>query len=244
MVEYYPDFRYVFWLSMRCKCENMKKFSSLLVVGFFTTLLLTCTNQTSTVVFIGDSLTDGDGVLDDSNFVSLLDSRSAHLNAINQGRSGWSTTAYLKNEHRDEIVQSIPPTADVLVIQLGANDLRIHGHSKETINQIIQNLEKLIALFQGRAPEAGIVLMAPTGMDPDRLSPRMKEAGFGPQTNEYLELLSRAYDDLAQGNDYTYLTLFGVLDKGMTFDGAHPTSAGHKAIADHIWNNYLEDYLK
>jgi acyl-CoA thioesterase-1 len=221
----------------------MKKFRCLLAVGFLSILLLACVDQTKTVVFIGDSLTDGDGVPDDSNFVSLLDSRSEHLNAGNQGRSGWSTTAYLKEEHRDDVLQNIPAGADVLVIQLGANDLRVHGHSEATIEQTVKNMEELINLFQQAVPGAEIVLMAPTGMEPGRLSPRMKEAGFGAQTNQYLGMLSRAYNDLAEKNHYSYLTLSGVLDEGMTLDGAHPTTAGHKKIAEHIWNHYLEDYL-
>lgn len=222
----------------------MKNIRCLLAVGSLLMLLLACADQTTTVVFIGDSLTDGDGVPDDSNFVSLLDFQSEYLNAINQGRSGWSTTAYLKQEHRDEILQSIPAKADVLVIQLGANDLRVHGHSKETIRQTVRNMEQLINILQRRAPDSEIVLMAPTGMEPDRLSQRMKEAGFGAQTNAYLTELSQAYAALAARDGYGFLSLFGLLETGMTLDGAHPTVAGHRVIADYIWNNYLEDYLK
>jgi len=104
-------------------------------------------------------------------------------------------------------------------------------------------MEQLITLFQNRAPDAEIVLIAPTGMEPDRLTPRMKKAGFGAQTNVYLEMLSNTYEDLAETNNYNFLTLFGVLENGMTLDGAHPTAAGHAVIAEHIWNSFLEEYL-
>jgi len=187
------------------------------------------------VVCVGDSLTAAEGVRHDQGFTAKLDRRSDRVAFIQQGRSGWASTSYLRR--MNEVLRALPSDADVIIIQLGANDLRIDGHSDKTIVRTARNVGRIADIFKAHAPGARIVIMAPPTMIPDKLTRRLRDAGFCEHSPSFLGELSDAYRDLAARRNCGFIDLFDVLDKGDTIDGAHPNDSGHTKIADKIWRS-------
>jgi len=191
------------------------------------------------VVCVGDSLTAAEGVRPEEGFPAKLDARSERIAVVQQGRSGWPTTAYLRRI--DEVLAALPADADVILLQLGANDLRMDGHSDETVARTADNLGELIDRLRGRAQRAKLVVLAPPTMVPEELTPRLREAGFGAHSPPMLHKLSAAYRDLAARKSCGFIDLFPLLAPGDTLDGAHPNDAGHTKIADEIWRRLAGD---
>jgi len=186
------------------------------------------------IVCVGDSLTAAEGVPREQGFAAKLARRSNQITVIQQGRSGWPTTAYLRR--MDDVLEALPTDAGVIVIQLGANDLRVDGHSDETVARTVANMGRIIDVFRAHSPEAKIVVMTPPTMIPEKLTPRLRQAGFGPHSPPVLGRLSDAYRDLAASKNCGFIDLFPVLANGDTLDGAHPNDSGHTKIADEIWH--------
>jgi lysophospholipase L1-like esterase len=69
---------------------------------------------------------------------------------------------------------------------------------------------------------------------PDELTPRLRKAGFGPETPRFLRLLRDAYRERAARGGFGVIDLSGVLRPGETLDGAHPTPEGHAALARRV----------
>jgi lysophospholipase L1-like esterase len=186
------------------------------------------------IVFVGDSLTAGFGVDPKDNFVAKLEAMSARATFVGQGRSGWSTLAYLNAI--EEVLAAIPVDADVLVIQLGANDLKESGHTDEVVRKTAANMEKLADRFHAKSPRLRLVLMTPGPFFPKALSEMLRDAGYGPQTPEYLAKLRDAFRDVARRRGFGFIDVTEALtDPADTLDGAHPTPQGHAKLAEAIW---------
>ena len=190
------------------------------------------------LLFIGDSFTAGDGVEENKIFPSLVGQELTGINAINQGRSGWPTSAYLRRW--DEVAESLPESAEVVFVQLGANDLRVDGHSQETIEQCAQNMEVIVGRIQTLLPKAKIVLMSSVKIEEAQLTDKIREAGFGKHSNRYLRHIGKSYKKLAKAKDFDYIDLIAKLPKHNTHDGAHLNEAAHEIVAAVILR-YLEN---
>ena len=85
------------------------------------------------MVCIGASITAGQGVKPSECYVGLLKARAEKLNlnleVIGQGRSGWSTGAYVHNA--EKVVEAMPADATIVTILLGTNDTREDGSLEE-----------------------------------------------------------------------------------------------------------------
>ncbi len=196
-------------------------------------LLLGCNPSESsrTILFLGDSLTEGDGVDGALTFTALVGENPKSFHSINQGRSGWSTEAYLR---RWEEVEAAFPTerVDVILIQLGANDLRVFGHAEATALECKKNMEIIIARLRSAFPEAIICLMSSPKLDSNMLSDPIIEAGFGQHSNTYLGLIRDHYEKLAGEFEIKFLDLYNQLSvDGHTLDGAHLNEKGHRMAA-------------
>ena len=186
------------------------------------------------LVIPGDSMTAAEGVSANEGFPALLnDIGGESLQVIGQGRSGWPTTSYLKR--MDEILPSIPKDADWILLQLGANDLRVHGQNEKTVQQTAENMVSILRLFQKKAPQAKLVLVSPPTMVPNELSKRIRDAGFGEQSPEWLAKLATAYEAKAKANNWHFISLHDTLAPGHTLDGAHANARGHRRIATTLW---------
>jgi lysophospholipase L1-like esterase len=183
------------------------------------------------VVCVGDSITLGEGVKQEENFVSLLGAGNSRWKTVNQGRSGWSTSAYL--ERRQQVLSAIPGDADMVLVLLGTNDI-LEGRPDATVAKIARQIDQLTDLIHERAPKAEIVLMTPLNVFPINLSERLRRAGFGEQSAQDLKLVGDALRDLAKRKEYRAVDLYPALTASDTLDGVHPNAAGHRHIKDAI----------
>lgn len=172
-------------------------------------------SETIKVLCLGDSLTEGYGVLPEEAYPSLLE-KSLHakghknVEVINAGIAG-STTASAWSR----LNWQLRANPKILILALGAND-GLRGLSLEEVHS---NLERAIVLAQERGVT---VLLAGMQLPPN----------YGPKYTEKFRLV---YANLAQKH-HTALIPF-LLDgvagekKLNQADGIHPNAAGHRLIA-------------
>ena len=176
--------------------------------------------QSQTILFFGNSLTEGLGVDDAEAYPAeirkILDSLHYDYEVINAGLSGETTAA---GKNRISWVLNQP--VDIFVLELGAND----GLRGIPLQETRRNLQAIIDTVKKKSPEAEIIL---AGM---QIPPNM-----GP---EYTEEFQQIYPDLAEKND-TYLIPF--LLKGVAGrpelnqdDGIHPNAEGYDIVAQNVW---------
>jgi acyl-CoA thioesterase-1 len=172
------------------------------------------------VVFLGNSITAGYGIDPKNAFPALIQERADEIglpvDMINAGVSGETTAGGLRR-----IDWLLRQQVDVLVIELGANDglrgLPVGG-TKANLRQIIDRTREVY-------PEAAIVL---AGMQiPPNLGPL------------YARRFRNIFPDLAEEQDTELIpfVLDGVagIDRLNQPDGVHPTAAGHRIIAETVW---------
>jgi acyl-CoA thioesterase-1 len=171
------------------------------------------------VVFLGDSLTAGQGVERSQAYPALMEERmrSAGFDfpVVNAGISGDSTENGLAR--LDKILRS--PVA-VLLVELGVNDALMHHR---TPDQIRSNLARIVV--RGRAAKARVVL---AGMKIPLAFPEDYRRGF----EEVYPSLAREY-----GLPLVPFLLEGVggdprFNQG---DGIHPNAEGYRIVADVVW---------
>jgi len=182
-----------------------------------------------TVVFLGDSITEGATTQRKVNFVSLLAQRHPDMRFINQGRGGWSTKNYV--QRWGEIIPTLPLKMDAAVLQLGSNDLWQTGHTDETVAAAAANMKTLADNLKRRFPGARIILAAPPTMFPQQFSDKLGEV-FGTRSLPRLREIGKAYETLAAEQGYDFVDLYPVFtEPGHTTDGAHASAEGHRRIA-------------
>jgi lysophospholipase L1-like esterase len=183
------------------------------------------------IVCLGDSITLGEGVRNEENFISLLGAANPGWETVNDGRSGWSTATYL--ERKQQVVPAIPENAGIILILLGTNDI-LHGHADDSVARVSRQMDQLTDLIHKRVPKAEIVLLTPTNVFPSDLSGRLRGAGFGEKSPQDLKLIGNALRDLADRKGYRCVDLYQAVTAGNTLDGVHPNAAGHRQIKDAI----------
>ena len=171
------------------------------------------------VVFLGDSLTAGQGVERSQAYPALVEERmrSAGFDfpVVNAGISGDSTDNGLA---RLERILRYPVA--VLLVELGVNDALVHRRSPD---QIRSNLARIVV--RGRTAKARVVL---AGMKIPLGFPDDYRRGF----EEIYPSLAREYD----------LALVPFLLEGVggdprfnQGDGIHPNAEGYRIVADVVW---------
>jgi acyl-CoA thioesterase I len=174
-----------------------------------------------TIVIIGDSLASGYGVGSDESYPSLLQKWIRDLGwkdqVINAGVSGSTTT-----DGRSRIGSVLRRKTDVLVIALGGNDF-LRGIDPDAIKQ---NLISMIQQTRQKYPRATCVL---AGMEVPPLV-----------GGDYVDKYNALFADVAARTDCMFVPGFlnGVMGvPGMTLgDQIHPTVAGQKLLAEHLWS--------
>jgi acyl-CoA thioesterase-1 len=184
--------------------------------------------QAQTVLFFGDSLTAGYGLDPAQAFPALIQAKiTAHgwdFQVINAGLSGETTAGGLRRI--DWVLQR--PIA-VFVLALGAND----GLRGLPLADAKRNLQAIIDRTRDKYPRVKIVL-----------------AGMQVPTNlgrEYTTGFRTMFPALAAANNATQLPFLlegvgGVPALNLP-DGIHPNPAGHKIIAENVWQ-VLEPLLR
>tara|TARA_R110000824_G_scaffold7892_3_gene35757 strand:- start:113260 stop:113874 length:615 start_codon:yes stop_codon:yes gene_type:complete len=175
--------------------------------------------ETFTVLFLGDSLTEGLGLEPDQAFPNLIAERLrtegyGHINVINAGISG-STSASAR-ERMQWYVRSEP---DLVILALGAND----GLRGLTVENMKLNLASAIEIAL-----ANDVRVALTGM----LTP----PNMGP---EYTSEFAQVFPDLAAEYDLPLMPFLlqdvAAIPELNQADGIHPNLAGSRIVAENVY---------
>jgi acyl-CoA thioesterase I len=179
--------------------------------------------ETFTILFLGDSLTEGLGLEPEQAFPSLIDERLKaegynNISIINAGISGSTSASAL--ERMQWYVRSRP---DLVILSLGAND----GLRGLDVQNMKINLAKTIEFAQSND-----IQVALTGM---LTPPNMGE--------EYTTSFAQVFPDLASEYNLDFMPFLlqdvaGIPELNQA-DGIHPNPEGSRIVADHVYNFLL-----
>lgn len=185
-------------------------------------------DTTPVVLFLGNSLTAGLGLLPEQAYPALvqakIDSAGLDFRVVNAGVSGATSADGLRlvGGYLDRPVVAV-------VLELGANDM-LRG---QDLGATRANLQAIIDSVRARRPGARIVIagmQAPPNLGPD-----------------YTRSFRAIYPALARRNDAALVPflLAGVAaDTALNqADGMHPNAAGERIVADNVWK-VLEPVLR
>ena len=206
------------------------------IVLFITLAIVSgsCEDDRRTMLFLGDSLTSGAGLDEKHAFPALVNQQIPEFRVLNQGRPGETTNGFLKNW--ENIEDDFPARADIVFIQLGANDLAQNGVAQSSVTNCINNMETILFRLERRFPQAKIVLMSSTKIDWSAVSQNVKDEKYDPEFNGYLSRIAAGYAIIAKNNGYSFVDLNRTVPMGNTLDGAHLSKSGHKVAAKVIMN--------
>jgi acyl-CoA thioesterase-1 len=173
-----------------------------------------------TILFVGTSLTAGQGLPQDDAFPAMiqerLDSLAMPFEVVNAGSSGETTSGLLSR--LDWLLRG---QFDVLVLETGAND-GLRGIPPETVRA---NLDSILTRIRRSRPAAVVALVQMEALP-----------NYGPR---YGQSFHQLYVDLAAKHGVALLPflLDGVAGHARLnqSDGIHPNLDGERIVADNIW---------
>jgi len=184
------------------------------------------------IAALGDSLTQGYGLVQEEGFVpqlqAWLDAQGADVSLINAGVSGDTTAGGLAR-----VGWTLEPQVDAMIVALGGNDL-LRGLDPA---QARSNIEGILKAAQAADVEVLLIGMQAPG-------------NFGP---DYKAQFDALYPELARAYGTVYLESFfaGLGDAAATLDqaalrewfqadGIHPNAQGVARIVEAIGPKVLE----
>jgi acyl-CoA thioesterase I len=172
-----------------------------------------------TILFLGDSLTEGLGVTKDEAFPKLVEiliqtELKKNITVINAGVSGSTTSDGL-----DRLKWYLKKKPSIVFLALGAND----GLRGLDLKQSQKNLEEIIKFAQESNSK---VLLAGMLIPPN----------YGPQ---YTENFRKMYEEIKdkyklKSMDFLLEGVAGNKELNQS-DGIHPNEQGHKIIAKNVF---------
>jgi lysophospholipase L1-like esterase len=190
------------------------------------------------MVCVGASMTVGVLVKPGEGYVDLLRAKvqQEHLNlqVIGQGRSGWSTGAYVQNKKK--IQEAMPADATIISILLGTNDSREEGTPAEVGKRAGENLDKLLDIYHDRAPDAQFIVALPPRQYPKKFIKRLLETHYGESSAANIIEIQAAFKAVARKRGILVIDLSelpSTPDKSI--EGIHPNAAGHEEIFEAFW---------
>ena len=194
----------------------------------FLLALAGATPDRGVVLFLGDSITAGNGLDLSQAFPALIqekiDARGWRFRAVNAGQSGDTSAGAL-----DRLNWLLKNPVAVLVLELGGND----GLRGLPVESTRRNLQTIIDRTKAKYPAARIVI---AGM---KVPPNMGR--------EYGDKFEAIYRDLARTNKAPLIPF--VLESvggvpALNFpDGIHPNAKGQEIVAANVWKT-LEPVLR
>lgn len=176
---------------------------------------------TKTILCFGDSITAGYGLEDsDEAFPAVLQEKIDSLNldytVVNSGLSGETTAG-----GRSRIDWVLNQDIDIFLLELGAND----GLRGVPLSETRANLQAIIDIVRAKSPKTTIIL---AGME---LPPNMGQ--------DYTNTFREIFTDLAEKNNLAFIPFIlkdvgGIASLNQS-DGIHPTTEGHKILANTVW---------
>ena len=202
----------------------MKK--TILILFLLTAQILSANTNTKTILFLGDSLTEGLGVSKQNAYPNLVKNLvqtklNKKINVINGGVSGSTTSDGLSR-----LKWYLKRKPDIVFIALGAND----GLRGLNLQQSQKNLEEIINhAINSKAK----VLLAGMLIPPN----------YGPS---YSQDFKKMYENIKAKYELKSLPflLEGVagIQKYNQADGIHPNEEGHKIMANEVYE-FIKDEL-
>jgi acyl-CoA thioesterase-1 len=192
-----------------------------ILILFLTFLQLVYANSpTQTILFLGDSLTEGLGVSKAQAYPHLVQTMietklDKNIKAINAGVSG-STSSDALNRLQWYLKQK----PDMVFIALGAND----GLRGLNLEQTQKNLEAIIT----HAKNSGAKVL---------LSGMLLPPNYG---LDYTQAFQKMYENIKEKHNLAYLPFLlqdvaGVKELNQA-DGIHPNAKGHQQVAQTVFN--------
>lgn len=191
-------------------------------------ILVGAAPQSGVILFLGDSITAGNGLELSQAFPALIqqkiDAKGWRFRAVNAGQSGDTSAGAL-----DRLNWLLKNPVEVLVLELGGND----GLRGLPVEATRKNLQLLIDRTKEKYPSAKIVI---AGM---KVPPNMGR--------EYGDKFEAIYADLAKKNKAPLIPFIlegvgGVPALNLP-DGIHPTAKGQEIVAATVWKT-LEPVLR
>ncbi len=184
--------------------------------------------QGGVILFLGDSITAGNGLELSQAFPALIqekiDAKGWRFKAVNAGQSGDTSAGAL-----DRLNWLLKNPVEVLVLELGGND----GLRGLPVEATRKNLQLIIDRTKEKYPSAKVVI---AGM---KVPPNMGR--------EYGDKFAAIYADLARKNKAPLIPFVlegvgGVPALNLP-DGIHPTAKGQEIVAATVWKT-LEPVLR
>jgi acyl-CoA thioesterase-1 len=187
--------------------------------------IVSANSNTKTILFLGDSLTEGLGVAQKDAFPNLVENMiktklKKDIKIINAGVSGSTTSDGLSR-----LKWYLKRKPDIVFIAIGAND----GLRGLNLQQSQKNLEKIVEFAQKSKTK---VLLAGMLIPPN----------YGP---EYAKRFKKMYEEIK--DKYKLKSMPFLLDgvageKELNqSDGIHPNAQGHKYIAKEVYKFLKEE---
>ena len=187
--------------------------------------ILTANSNTKTILFLGDSLTEGLGVAKENAYPNLVKNLAKtklnkNIKVINGGVSGSTTSDALAR-----LKWYLRKKPDMIFIALGAND----GLRGLNLTQSQKNLEEIINhAINSKAKVSLAGMLIPPN--------------YGPT---YTQDFKKMYENIKEKYDIKYMPflLNGVAGqkKFNQADGIHPNEKGHEIIANEVYEFLKEE---
>lgn len=201
----------------------MLKVTIFIILGLFIAETNAQKNK-KTILFFGDSITAGYGLVEEEAFPALIqqkvDSLGLNYRIVNSGLSGETSAGGVRRI--DWVLQQ---PIDIFVLELGGND-GLRGIAPDNTRD---NLQGIISKVRDSYPNVTIVL---TGME---APPNMGQT--------YISEFRSIYNQLDEKNEIVFMPFIlegvaGNPDLNLP-DGIHPTAEGHKIVAENLWEILL-----
>lgn len=179
------------------------------------------TSGVRTILFFGDSLTDGYGLSRSQAFPALIaqkirDADLGDYDVINAGVSGDTTAGGLRR-----IGQHLNRRIDIFVLELGIND----AFRGIPFSQMRANLQTIIDRVRAKNPRVQVVIAG------------MQLPLYG--ADSYVRAFGEMFGDLAKKNNAALIPyLLEVVggDPSLNLgDRIHPNAAGQRVLAESVW---------
>lgn len=188
-------------------------------------------------VFVGSSL------MEMFPISKLLQEHGDDTIIYNRGVGGFISAELL--DAIDVCVLDLKPSR--VFINIGTNDL---SWSSISIEQLMDNYDKIITTIEEHIPSVEIYLMAYYPVNPEAASEEMKEC-LKIRTNEKINRANEQVMALAQRHRQKYIDInsnlkdkLGRLKAENTIEGMHINENGYKAIYDNIMRYVVEPAWK
>ncbi|MCM2561733.1 arylesterase [Lutimaribacter sp. EGI FJ00015] len=183
-----------------------------------------------TVVALGDSLTQGYGLVEQEGFVPqlrawLADNGAGDVRVVNAGVSGDTTAGGLSR-----VAWTLTPDVDAMIVALGGNDM-LRGTDPATTRA---NIDGILA----EADKAGVAVLLVGMQAPGNYGPDYKrdfEAIWPDMAEKHDTLLAESFfKGLGEGDDPSAMRAY------FQPDGIHPNAEGVKKVVEGLGPHVLD----